>query len=295
MSSSRSTHDEHERKDAGEHAVEKAIDAEALLDEGLDLYGRGREKDAIAKWRRVLEIVPGEPRALDYLHTAGVVTPSAQVIPIHSRKAVEEPWRTEVVELVKARRYESALALLYRQRAEQPDEPQIVASIQSVKDHLSTQYAKELGGLDRVPVRGAAFSINEAEAHAVLRLVDGRSSYDDIASASPLGRFRTLKLLVRLFVSPASTAGDSSIPNSSVTPRPTAVSTPPPARSAESKMPAAKAEPTFDDLFRDATRAYLARRYAEAEALFEKCKSLKPDDARVRVSLVQLAKRREGT
>jgi len=46
-------------------------EASALVDAGLDRYGRNLTDQAIACWRRALELDPGNPRAIDYLQTAG--------------------------------------------------------------------------------------------------------------------------------------------------------------------------------------------------------------------------------
>jgi len=43
-----------------------------LLQEGLDLYGFGKVKEAVEKWKEVLELDPGNLLAMDYLHSAGV-------------------------------------------------------------------------------------------------------------------------------------------------------------------------------------------------------------------------------
>jgi len=44
----------------------------SLLQEGLDLYGYGKIKEAVEKWKEVLELDPGNLLAMDYLHSAGV-------------------------------------------------------------------------------------------------------------------------------------------------------------------------------------------------------------------------------
>ncbi len=43
-----------------------------LLKEGLDLYGYGKVKEAVERWKEVLELDPGNLVAMDYLHSAGV-------------------------------------------------------------------------------------------------------------------------------------------------------------------------------------------------------------------------------
>ncbi len=42
-----------------------------LLQQGLTFFAANRVEQAVARWRQVLEIAPGEPRALDYLASAG--------------------------------------------------------------------------------------------------------------------------------------------------------------------------------------------------------------------------------
>ncbi len=42
-----------------------------LLQQGLTFFAANRVEQAVARWRQVLEVSPGEPRALDYLASAG--------------------------------------------------------------------------------------------------------------------------------------------------------------------------------------------------------------------------------
>jgi len=42
-----------------------------LLQQGLTFFAANRVEQAVARWLQVLELVPGEPRALDYLASAG--------------------------------------------------------------------------------------------------------------------------------------------------------------------------------------------------------------------------------
>jgi CheY-like chemotaxis protein len=52
---------------------------EALLQRGLEFYGRSFVNEAILCWRRVLELDPREARALDYLQTVGADLSAAPV------------------------------------------------------------------------------------------------------------------------------------------------------------------------------------------------------------------------
>ena len=68
---------------------ERAANVERLLQEGRDLYEAGMADHAVAAWTEVLHIQPDEPRALEYLRSAGV-TPDERV--------------TEAIEVVAAKR-----------------------------------------------------------------------------------------------------------------------------------------------------------------------------------------------
>lgn len=107
--------------------------------------------------------------------------------------------RGDVVRLVRERRYEEALALLYQARGEDPQNRELQASILQIKEFLIGAYAKKLGGLDRVagPVPVAAG--RSPEALLVVRYVDGTATFDDVARTCPLGRLRTLQILVSLY------------------------------------------------------------------------------------------------
>ena len=57
-------------------------------------------------------------------------------------------------------------------------------------------------------------------------------------------------------------------------------------------VPRAERSEGFAELFREATAAYVARRYDDAQALFERCAELEPDDRRVAHNLERLRARR---
>ncbi len=48
------------------------MDLESLLEQGLVLFGENRTDEAVALWTRVLVMQPAEPRAIDYIESAGV-------------------------------------------------------------------------------------------------------------------------------------------------------------------------------------------------------------------------------
>ncbi len=107
--------------------------------------------------------------------------------------------RHEVVRLVRERKYEEALALLYSARAESPDSKELLASIQQIKEFLVGSYAKKLGGLDRVAGPLPSSAPRFPDALLVARYIDGVSTFDDIRRSCPLGQLRTLQVLVALY------------------------------------------------------------------------------------------------
>jgi hypothetical protein len=54
---------------------------ERLLREGLVLYGQGHPRRAIDRWRTVLRLAPGHPKATEYLSIAGEPLPTETSIP----------------------------------------------------------------------------------------------------------------------------------------------------------------------------------------------------------------------
>lgn len=275
---------------------------EELLAYGLELFGRGREADAVAAWREVLQLAPGEPRATDYLETAGAEPTPAVIAPVieldlHRPRepqpasggaAGDESWRATVVALVAASRFEEALELLYREGARRPGQAGISRSIRDLKARLCLDWATQLGGLDRVPRREDARAPATFEQHAVLARINGLATVDDIASSSPLGRFRAIQALVALFgdaPSPAREAGRALGGEETREIQRSEVAT-----------PAVPADPVldFDRLFAEAIRASVNRRYEEAERLFGVCERLRPQDPHVKANLARLRKRSGG-
>jgi hypothetical protein len=111
------------------------------------------------------------------------------------------PVRRQITLLLSEKRYEEALELLYATRWEAPDSAEISRGINLLKERLIRHYLEELGNLDAVPqvvaeLDPARLDIGEEE-RTLLRLVDGISSFSDIAHQSRLGRFETYRALTR--------------------------------------------------------------------------------------------------
>ena len=111
----------------------------------------------------------------------------------------QDALRAELVPLLQAKRYEDALSLLYRARSVWPNDEELSVSIEQVKGFLVIKYARKLGGLDRVAPALPAAVVRTPEVMLLSRYINGFSTFDDLAQVSPLGRLRTLQVLVSLY------------------------------------------------------------------------------------------------
>src|SRR5688572_20525525 len=107
--------------------------------------------------------------------------------------------RADILVLLREKRYEEALARLYQARSESPGSAELQKGIDQVKEFLIGAYAKRLGGLDQIarPVSTAAG--RSPDAVLVSRYIDGTSTYGDLAQMCPLGRLRTLQVLLEMY------------------------------------------------------------------------------------------------
>jgi tetratricopeptide (TPR) repeat protein len=212
--------------------------------------------------------------------------------------------RADVLVLLREKRYEEALALLYRARAELPNSPELQKSIDQVKEFLIGAYAKRLGGLDRIAVPIPPIPGRSPDVVLLSRYIDGTSTYGDLAQMCPLGRLRTLQVLIEMYaqapVSPAPTEPEA--PYSRPRPlddaaRPAVVialshageePAPDTARSAAVAPLEVVEEPDarrYRELFTLGTAAFIQRRYGDAIEAFEGCAALRPLDSPAEVML----------
>lgn len=315
-----------------------------LLSRGLDHYGRNEVDDAVRCWRGVLELDPHHPIARDYLETAGASSDEmrgAAVINFGTVRAEHggdplidatappqsssafgalamngsgaELPRPELERLLYEHRYEEALALLYAARAGNPRNSEIPKSIRLLRERLTSDYAHQLGDLDRVPMLSPGALELTGEEQQVAALVDGISSFFDIAAASPIGRLPTLRILCSLQNSgQLITAGTEWRPDagrSLARPGVAAVRASRPHASEpllvvndvapDSATPVTvrrarelgRDDDEYADLFARATQAYLVRDMPLAMELFGECCRRCPEDRRPHHNLKALSRR----
>src|SRR5262245_22029310 len=89
--------------------------------------------------------------------------------------------RSDVLVLLREKRYEEALARLYQARAESPGSVELQRGIDQVKEFLIGAYAKRLGGLDQIAKPIAPAPGRSPDMVLIARYVDGATTYGDLA------------------------------------------------------------------------------------------------------------------
>ncbi len=219
--------------------------------------------------------------------------------------------RADVLVLLREKRYEEALAVLYRARADSPASSELQKSIDQIKEFLIGAYAKRLGGLDQVAQVLPVSSGRSPDVVLISRYVDGSSTFGDIAQMCPLGRLRTLQVLVDLYPkaesresrpelegprsglhtlgalpqtlpvedvepAPETARSPSSMPERVVV-IPVSIGAPPPPESAQDRE--------YRELFGRGTVAFVQKRFDDAVEAFQACDRLRPGDQAASVML----------
>ena len=203
--------------------------------------------------------------------------------------------RSDVLVLLRQKRYEEALARLYQARTDTPGSTELQKGIDQVKEFLVGSYAKRLGGLDQVarPVEPA--SGRSPDMVLLSRYIDGVTTYGDLAAICPLGRLRTLQVLTEIYAKTAEPpaverAVEPPVSDARLVAEP--ADAPETARSPTS-MPPPPAPPIDDSpearayraAFGKGTAAFIQGRFADAIEAFETCAALRPGDGAANVML----------
>lgn len=219
--------------------------------------------------------------------------------------------RADILVLLREKRYEEALARLYQARSESPDSAELQKGIDQVKEFLIGAYAKRLGGLDQIarPIPPAAG--RSPDIVLLSRYIDGTSTYGDLAQMCPLGRLRTLQVLMEMYPRNSSAPGVVAAEAPYAGPRPTADSRTKdfdeaPPDSARSRSAILRSEPApsprsesaedrrYRELFEAGTAAFIQRRYDDAITAFESCAELRAGDGPAAVMLRRVRRERES-
>jgi hypothetical protein len=193
--------------------------------------------------------------------------------------------RADVLVLLREKRYEEALARLYQARSETPESVELQKGIDQVKEFLIGAYAKRLGGLDQVALPITPAAGRSPDVVLLSRYIDGATTYGDLAEMCPLGRLRTLQVLIEMYARPPASESRPLEPPAPVNVvDPTDEPAPETARSV-SALPEAPEARIYREAFTRGTAAFVQNRFADAIAAFEACAELRPGDAAAEVML----------
>src|SRR6478609_6646709 len=198
--------------------------------------------------------------------------------------------RADVLVLLRERRYEEALAVLYRARADSPDSTELQKSIDQIKEFLIGAYAKRLGGLDQIAQQMSVNVPRSPDVVLVSRYIDGSSTFGDIAQMCPLGQLRTLQVLVGLYRKPDAPPPSAELEQTrsgmhTIAPRvdestPISVNLP-----SDDDAPETESDRRYKEAFQIGTTAFIQRRFADAVGAFRSCDEIRPGDKAAEVML----------
>jgi len=223
--------------------------------------------------------------------------------------------RADVLVLLREKRYEEALEVLYRARAETPGSSELQKSIDQIKEFLVGAYAKRLGGLDQIARPISVSSGRSPDVVLISRYIDGNSTLGDVAQICPLGKLRTLQVLVGLYakVDSRASSAEPEAPRSGlhalqalqaspslevvspIEPEPETTrspSAPPSARVVVIPPPIGAGPPPeserdrqYREQFTAGTAAFVQHRFQDAIDAFRTCDELRPGDQAASVML----------
>ena len=294
---------------------------EELLQRGLDFYAMNRWEDAARCWTDALALDGSDPRAKEYLAALALeghgppVPPPPEEAPVRIERRESSPSglreiidqfaggaaapggasfdKARFLALLRDRKLEEALDVLYRVRDVAPANASVSRAIQLLKDKLHGEHIAAIGHLGQVPTKAAAAAqllaadLPTPSDNAVLRLVDGIATAEDILASSSAGPFSTARSLARLVEKGVLVMGGPTPPGKLLN----LVSEAPPA---EAPAPEAGGD-AYEDLFREATHAYLRRDLGRALELFLRCQKERPEDRRVAHNIERLQQRMRST
>lgn len=184
-----------------------SVEIGELLQQGLDLYGEGEVSTAIAIWRNVLKLDPGNTDAIDFLKSADRrSTPRPDSDLLGDMPAPELDVLDEARALLAAKQLEDALELLRSTSMASDFRLDAEAMIELVRSHLFRDYLESIGDLSGVPTLVAKpeeitkYNL-PSDAGFYLSLVDGVTDLENIVTVSGMDGFdalRTTKHLIDL-------------------------------------------------------------------------------------------------
>jgi tetratricopeptide (TPR) repeat protein len=189
------------------------VSPDRLLEEGLTLYGLGKVGEAVDIWKRVLEISPEHPLALEYIDIAGEdlnVPPLASqaVAPLSGgvSQNAGETYANDLrkgISLMKEERFEDAQSAFLSAAAKKRDEPSVHGYNLLAGAHRVGKYIGVIGDLGAVPKLAQSLDSIKTmniskEAGFILSFVDGIIPYEDILALARMDRLDAMGHLAQL-------------------------------------------------------------------------------------------------
>lgn len=103
-----------------------------------------------------------------------------------------------IADLVRAERWDEALARLYEARDARPNDSEVSDAIRVVRDRAMRNGLERLGSLEAVPRRTGASAPLASDEQYLVGLVTGSATIDELLDSSTLGRHRTVRGLCAL-------------------------------------------------------------------------------------------------
>lgn len=193
--------------------VNRQLEINKFLEEGLNLYGLGKFSEAIERWRKVLDIDPENTEAKDYIESAGGQVPQpARSRPVprpsyHPPPASDAGHPASILReakgLAQRHDYEGALTLLEKSLEREPDNIETQSFFEMLKGRQMKNYIQEAGRPEDIPTLlkspGEFMKFNlTKEAGFILSLIDGRTTLDEVISLSGMDKFSAYRNIVRL-------------------------------------------------------------------------------------------------
>lgn len=107
-------------------------------------------------------------------------------------------YRRRVLRFIEAKHYEAALLLLTQGHRRFPEDRAIERSVGVVRQHLEERYLRRLSPLTHVPERASVGLPRQDDIAAMMSVIDGETSIEQLLKGSTEDRFGTLRMLHRL-------------------------------------------------------------------------------------------------